>query len=94
MGINSDSKERIFNENKQPNKNRNYDLKLENNISTFNLLPWSTALVIIITAYMYVDTSKFIKSQFKTQFIKGFTTSVYKEGVTSLGRKNILQLCD
>lgn len=51
------------------------------------------ALVIIIMACMYVDTSKFIKSQFKAEFIR-FTTRVWKEGVTSLGGKTILLLRD
>lgn len=50
--------------------------------------------MIIITVCVCVDTSEFIKSQFKTQFIKGFTTSVWKEGVTNFGGKNILPLCD
>lgn len=36
MGINIDSKERMFSEKKQQNKNRNYDLKLKHNISTVN----------------------------------------------------------
>lgn len=36
IGINMDSKEITFSENKEPNKNRNYDLKLEHSISTAN----------------------------------------------------------